>query len=95
MTACILSGQSSGIKSVTPGVRAEASKSKALRVLLASYARSEDLIRIGAYQKGSDPRTDEAIALYPRLSAFLQQETDEPVNLADAESGLADTTKTG
>jgi flagellum-specific ATP synthase len=65
------------------------------RQVYSAYRQQRDLIAVGAYQKGSDPRTDEAIALYPRLSAFLQQETDEPVNLADAESGLADTTKAG
>jgi flagellum-specific ATP synthase len=63
------------------------------RQFYSAYRQQRDLIAVGAYQKGSDPRTDEAIALYPRLSAFLQQETDEPVNLADAESGLTDTTK--
>ena len=58
------------------------------RQVYSAYRQQRDLIAVGAYQKGSDPRTDEAIMLYPRLSAFLQQETDEPVNLAEAETGL-------
>jgi flagellum-specific ATP synthase len=54
-------------------------KTKTLRLLLASYTRSEDLIRIGAYQKGSDPTLDRAVEILPRLDAFLQQRPDEIV----------------
>lgn len=59
-------------------------KVKALRLLLSSYQRSEDLIRIGAYQKGSDPTLDRAIAALPQINAFLQQTPDEPATLADS-----------
>jgi flagellum-specific ATP synthase len=52
-------------------------KSRELRVLLAAYARSEDLIRIGAYQKGSDPLLDRAVEVLPQLNKFLHQTTDE------------------
>jgi len=48
-------------------------KANALRLLMAVYARSEDLIRIGAYQKGSDPLLDSAVENLPALNAFLQQ----------------------
>jgi flagellum-specific ATP synthase len=48
-------------------------KAGALRQLLASYAAAEDLIRIGAYQKGSDPELDRAIATMPLIHPFLQQ----------------------
>jgi len=51
-------------------------KAKALRLLLAAYARSEDLIRIGAYQKGTDPVLDKALEILPALNAFLQQTPD-------------------
>jgi len=53
------------------------SKSRALRVLLASYTRSEDLIRIGAYQKGFDSILDRAVEVLPELNKFLQQTTLE------------------
>jgi flagellum-specific ATP synthase len=52
-------------------------KVKVLRLLLASYNRSEDLIRIGAYQKGSDPMLDRAVEILPQLNAFLQQRPDQ------------------
>jgi flagellum-specific ATP synthase len=48
-------------------------KARALRLLLASYTRSEDLIRIGAYQKGADPMLDRAVEALPGLENFLQQ----------------------
>jgi flagellum-specific ATP synthase len=52
-------------------------QAKAMRRLLAAYAHSEDLIRIGAYQKGADPVLDKAIEVLPALNAFLQQKPDE------------------
>jgi flagellum-specific ATP synthase len=48
-------------------------KAKQLRLLLAAYAHAEDLIRIGAYQKGADPVLDRAVDTLPSLNAFLQQ----------------------
>lgn len=45
-----------------------------LRGLLAAYNRNRDLIAIGAYQRGSDPRTDAALALWPQIEAFLKQD---------------------
>ena len=48
-----------------------------MRELLATYERQRDLILLGAYQPGSDPRTDEAIATIDGINAFLRQATDE------------------
>lgn len=48
-------------------------KAQRLRKLLADYTRSEDLIRIGAYQKGSDPDLDRALAVVPKLKQFTRQ----------------------
>ncbi|MGB6742741.1 MAG: FliI/YscN family ATPase [Terracidiphilus sp.] len=64
------------------------SKAKALRLLLAVYARSEDLIRIGAYQKGSDPALDNAIEVLPALNEFLQQTPNTLCSFADATERL-------
>jgi flagellum-specific ATP synthase len=64
------------------------SKAKALRLLLAVYARSEDLIRIGAYQKGSDPALDKAIEVLPALNEFLQQTPNTLCSFADATERL-------
>lgn len=48
-------------------------KAGELRALLAAYARSEDLIRIGAYQRGSDATLDRAIDALPHIESYLRQ----------------------
>lgn len=48
-----------------------------LRDLLASYRQAEDLINIGAYVAGSNPRVDEAIASYENIINFLRQDLNE------------------
>jgi type III secretion system H+-transporting two-sector ATPase len=47
------------------------------REVLAAYEAQKDLILIGAYKKGSDPRTDLAIAKADAMNAFLRQGTAE------------------
>jgi flagellum-specific ATP synthase len=59
-----------------------------LRSALAAYRAKEDLISIGAYQRGTDPVLDAAIALRPRIDAFLRQLVDEPSTLEDADAQL-------
>ncbi len=58
-------------------------KAQSLRRLLAAYAASEDLVRIGAYQKGTDPVLDQALAILPELKRFLEQGPTESVSLDD------------
>src|SRR5690606_17850520 len=50
--------------------------------LEAAYKAHEDLIAVGAYQKGANPLVDTAIALRPELLAFLQQRPDQHADLA-------------
>jgi flagellum-specific ATP synthase len=47
------------------------------RSLLAVYKDAEDLINIGAYAHGSNPRIDLAIKLIDGFRSYLQQETME------------------
>lgn len=58
------------------------------RQLCAAYSRSRELIAIGAYQKGADPMTDRAIALYPELMGFLQQGFDEAAHYPSSLAAL-------
>jgi len=58
-------------------------KAQALRRLLAAYAASEDLVRIGAYQKGSDATLDKALGLMPELERFLMQKPGEAAPLEE------------
>jgi flagellum-specific ATP synthase len=48
-----------------------------IRQLLSAYARSEDLVRIGAYKAGSDPDLDRALTARQKLRAFLEQKPEE------------------
>ena len=59
--------------------REHATAAGRVRELLATYERSEDLINIGAYQKGSNPHVDEAIAHHDRIISFLRQGRQEAV----------------
>jgi len=60
------------------------------RRLLAAFARSEDLIRIGAYKPGTDPDLDRAVEAMPVLRAFMEQRSEERVMLEDAVATLRD-----
>ena len=62
-----------------PAVAAKQHVADAFRVRrwMASYSRSEDMVRMGMYRQGSDPELDEAIRMRPRLQALLQQNADE------------------
>jgi flagellum-specific ATP synthase len=48
-------------------------RTRAFKQMLSRYQRNRDLINVGAYVSGRDALLDRAIALYPRIEAFLQQ----------------------
>ncbi|HEY4201862.1 MAG TPA: flagellar protein export ATPase FliI [Devosiaceae bacterium] len=58
------------------------------RELMSIYADMEELIRLGAYRKGSDPKVDRAIAMNPALEEFLGQQREERTSIADGYSML-------
>ena len=59
-----------------------------VRGLLAAYEDAADLIQIGAYVAGSDPRVDRARAALPRIEALVRQRLDEGVRRDDALAAL-------
>jgi flagellum-specific ATP synthase len=59
-----------------------------VRRLLAVYARSEDLVRIGAYKAGADPELDRALAARGALRALMTQDASEQVDFAGCMSRL-------
>ena len=61
-----------------------------VRTLLSTYEDMSELIRIGAYKKGSDPKIDEAILHHPKLEAFLSQGQAERSDLAAGYAALAE-----
>lgn len=60
------------------------------RSLLAAYDEMGELIRLGAYRKGSDPRIDEAIAYNDVLEGFLHQGMNEHEDLEAGFNRLAE-----
>jgi flagellum-specific ATP synthase len=71
---------------VTPDVRAAGEE---VRRLLATYRDKEDLIAIGAYQRGTDPATDAAIDAREPIAGFLRQRVDERSSAEEADAALA------
>ena len=67
------------VSRVMPSITTEEHRQAAQRLLdlLATYRESEDLINIGAYVKGSNPRIDQAIAMIQQIWLFLKQRADE------------------
>src|SRR5262249_367939 len=63
---------------VTPEVKKAAFE---IRDLMATYKKSEDLINIGAYKRGSNPRIDAAIDRAGSIDVFLRQREEEPSQL--------------
>ena len=56
--------------------------------MLSRYQRNRDLIAVGAYRPGNDPRIDEAIEKYPRLEAYLQQSINTRIDYTRARQEL-------
>mgnify|MGYP001151519447 CR=1 FL=1 len=68
--------------------REHAAAARRFKQILSTYQQNRDLIAIGAYQKGSDPRIDAALALWPTMQQFLQQDLHERVTLEDSIAAL-------
>nr|WP_322104897.1 flagellar protein export ATPase FliI [Paraburkholderia sp. J41] len=64
-------------------------RTRALKQMLSRYQRNRDLINVGAYQSGRDALLDRAIALYPRIEAFLQQGFRESATYESSVEALA------
>jgi flagellum-specific ATP synthase len=69
----------SSVSRVMPGIvsREHLEAASEIRDLLAVYDEARDLINIGAYKAGSNPRIDRAIARNEEINRFLRQGVDE------------------
>jgi flagellum-specific ATP synthase len=59
-----------------------------LRRLMAALKEKEDLISIGAYQSGTDPVVDTALAKRDAISAFLRQAVEHCSSVSEADTAL-------
>lgn len=57
--------------------------------IMAVYRKSEDLINIGAYARGSNPKIDKAIAMIDGLDGYLCQQVEEKTSLTNSAKDLA------
>jgi flagellum-specific ATP synthase len=70
--------------------RAHQSRAQALRGHLATWREAEDLINLGAYQRGNNPRIDAAVERIEGIRAFLRQLPDEHVTFDETSVRLAE-----
>lgn len=61
-----------------------------IRDLLGTYRKAEDLINIGAYKRGSNPRIDRAMDRHDAISAFLKQHASDRTELSLTRQHLVD-----
>lgn len=59
-----------------------------LKKYLSLYEKNKDLILLGAYQRGSDPNLDKAIALREGIRNFITQDMHSSVNIAQSYEAL-------
>jgi flagellum-specific ATP synthase len=59
-----------------------------LRQSSALYEHNRDLIAIGAYQRGADPRIDAAINRWPQIENYLRQDMNERVTFSESVAQL-------
>jgi flagellum-specific ATP synthase len=59
-----------------------------VKQLISRYMRGRDLVSMGAYAPGSDPGLDEALRLWPKIQAFLQQGIDDTFDMKDSLNNL-------
>ena len=59
-----------------------------LKRLMAAHSAQRDLIAIGAYQRGSDPAVDEALARWPAILQFLGQDVAEASDVDASRAAL-------
>ncbi len=82
----VLRSVSRVMRSVATGRHAELASR--LRAILAVWERQRELVLLGAYERGSDPATDDAWDRIAGIETYLRQRTDEPSSIEEAVAGL-------
>jgi FliI/YscN family ATPase len=63
-------------------------KAGQVREWMSAIRETEDLVSVGAYVAGSNPRVDDALARRERIDAFLRQPADTPCTFAESLEAL-------
>ena len=64
-----------------------------MRTIMSMYRENKDLIDVGMYQPGTNPKLDTAIQMMPQINAFLQQRTSDSVTMENTISTLVNMMK--
>ncbi|MFN8360221.1 MAG: FliI/YscN family ATPase [Candidatus Kapaibacterium sp.] len=70
---------------ITPQHRSAA---QGMKEVLAAYREAEDMISVGAYQRGSNPLVDKAVELRPLTRKFFRQQVEDPTGYRDVVARL-------
>lgn len=62
--------------------------SKRLREIVSTYKKAEDLLNIGAYKHGSNPKIDYSIRMIDKINSYLRQGMDEKVMIKESVSEM-------
>jgi flagellum-specific ATP synthase len=68
-------------------------KAGLIRAWLATYQKAEDMVNIGAYAKGSNPKIDMALKKIDGVNSFLIQHSDERVTVENALAAVEELTR--
>jgi flagellum-specific ATP synthase len=82
----VLASISRVMKDIAPEEQIDAVNN--MKRLMAVYKESEDLINIGAYQRGSNAAIDEAMDQIDHIWNFTKQKVDEKVTLSEVQERL-------
>jgi flagellum-specific ATP synthase len=63
---------------------------KRAKTIISTYEDMAELIRLGAYRKGSDPKVDEAIQYYDKIEDFLNQQKSEKTSIDEGFARMAE-----
>jgi len=87
----VLASVSRLMPDLAPGPFTE--KAGKIRELISTYQKAEDMINIGAYVKGSNPKIDLALKKIDAINAFLKQRYDECISAEQAMSKVIEITQ--
>jgi FliI/YscN family ATPase len=73
---------------------AHSSAASTMRAWLAAHREGRDLVEIGAYKAGTNPRLDQALARMPAIEAYLRQGARESTSFAESADLLGLVTRT-
>lgn len=77
----VLNSVSRVMRDIVPPAQIEAAGK--IRSILATYESVKDLISIGAYVKGSNPKVDQALQKLDSVQSFLRQTPEETATWAE------------